>query len=98
MTTMNDLIMKLARDFNSYSELVALNRAQLKEGRTEESTLQWNRGYMNCTKEYLEQLAEAVGGVSLIWECGTHTFGFDDWARQLDYTTVQVVFEPEKEA
>ena len=97
MTTMNDLIMQLVNDYNTYSELVALNYAQLKEGRLEDSVLQWNRGHLSCIQDYLTQLAEAVDGVSLKWECGAHTFdayGDAARARRLEYRTVRVVFTP----
>lgn len=90
---MNDLIMRLVKDFNTYSELVALNYSQMKEGKCDESTLQWNRGNLSRIEEYLKDLAGSMKGVNLKWECEEHTFGYDDWKRQLEYRTVRVVFD-----
>lgn len=87
-TTMK-MLQKLMDDFNSYSELVALNYEQKKEGKCGEGTLQWNRGNLNRIEEYLKALAGDMG-VGLIWECGEHTFGYDDWKRQLTYRTVRL--------
>lgn len=93
---MKKFIMQLVEEFNSYSELVALNYAHMKEGKCDESTLQWNRGCLNKIENYLEQLVKSTDGVNLKWECKEHTFGFDDWKRQLEYRTVQVVFDNSK--
>ena len=90
---MKDFIIRLVGDFNVYSELVALNYAQMKEGKCDESNLQWNRGRLSQIEEYLKYLAEGKDGVSLKWEFGEHTFGYDDWKRQLEYRTVRVVFK-----
>lgn len=91
--SMKDFIMKLVKDFNEYSELVALNYSKMKEGKCDEGTLQWNRGNLNRIEDYLKQLAESTDGVNLKWECKEHTFGYDDWKRQLEYRTVRVVFD-----
>ena len=48
--------MKLVKDFNEYSELVALNYSKMKEGKCDEGTLQWNRGNLNRIEDYLKQL------------------------------------------
>lgn len=100
MGKMNDLIMHLVNDYNTYSELVALNYAHLKEGKLEDSELQWNRGHLSRIQDYLTQLAEVIDGVSLEWECGVHAFAYGDAtrARQLEYRTVHAVFAPEKGA
>lgn len=90
---MKKFIVKLVKDFNTYSELVALNCSKKKEGKCDESTLQWNRGNLNRIEEYLRELADSNPGVHLLWECKEHTFGFDDWQRQLEYRTVRVVFD-----
>ena len=90
---MTDLILRLVKDFNEYSKLVALNYEHIKEGKCDDSTLQWNRGNLKRIEEYLKELAESVDGVHLKWECKEHPFGFDDWARQLEYRTVRVVFD-----
>ena len=84
-----ELIAKLAEDFNNYSELVALNYAKIKEGKCDESTLQWNRGSLNKIEEHLKLLADAFG-VKLYFRCDKHSFGFDDWKRELEYRTVMV--------
>lgn len=90
---MKDFILKLVKDFNEYSELVALNYAKMKEGECDEGTLQWNRGHLYRIEDYLKYLADSTDGVNLKWECKEHTFGFDDWQRQLEYRTVRVVFD-----
>lgn len=90
---MKDFIMQLVKEFNEYSELVALCYAKMKEGTCYESTLQWNRGILNNIEKYLKQLSESTEGVNLKWECKEHTFGYDDWKRQLEYRTVRVVFD-----
>lgn len=54
---MKDFIMKLVKDFNEYSELVALNYSKMKEGKCDEETLQWNRGNLSRIEDYLKQLA-----------------------------------------
>lgn len=90
---MKDFILKLVKDFNEYSELVALNYSKKKEGECDESTLQWNRGHLQQIEDYLKYLADSTDGVNLKWECKEHTFGFDDWQRQLEYRTVRVVFD-----
>lgn len=90
--TMKAMLEKLVEDFNNYSELVALNYAQKKEGKCDEGTLQWNRGNMNRIEEYMKGLADVMG-VKLEYECGVHSFGFDDWKRNLEYRTVQIVKE-----
>ncbi len=89
MKTMKDLILKLVDDFNTYSELVALNYSKQKEGKCDEGTLQWNRGSLNRIEEYLEEMAKEMG-VELVCECKEHTFGYDDWKRQLTYRTVRI--------
>ena len=90
---MNDFIVRLVNDFNNYSELVALNYSQLKEGKCYESTLQWNRGMLNSIETYLKHLAETSHLVHLKWEFGQHTFGDDDNSIVLEYMTVRYVFD-----
>lgn len=76
----------LMAQFNDYSELVALNYRQKKEGKfseqkkkdkfTEmdmESMLQWNRGSLNKIEEHLEVYAEMIG-VNLVFAYGPHPF------------------------
>lgn len=86
------VVNRLVKDFNEYSELVALNYSKKKEGECDETTLQWNRGNLNRIEEYLIELAKSLG-VNLNWECKEHTFGFDDWKRQLEYRTVSISVE-----
>ena len=86
---MKNIIERLVEDYNSYSELVALNWAHKKEGQCDEGTLQWNRGHLYCIEDYLKQMA-AMLGVKLIWTCGVHSFGYDDCKRELEYRTVSV--------
>lgn len=67
----------LMAQFNDYSELVALNYQQKKEGKFSEmdmeSTLQWNRGSLNKIEEHLEVYAEMIG-VNLVFAYGPHPF------------------------
>lgn len=89
---MKNILMRLIRDFNEYSELVALNRSKMEEGKCDDSTLQWNRGHLCRIEEYLNDAAGSVG-VTLHWECKEHTFGYDDWKRVLTYRTVSIYCE-----
>lgn len=86
---MKNILIRLVNDFNSYSELVALNRAQMKEDKCDDSMLQWNRGHLNQIEEYLKEFAENAR-VILTWEFKEHVFGFDDWKCILEYRTVSV--------
>lgn len=88
--TNKEMLKKLIEDFNSYSELVALNYSQMKEGNCDEGTVQWNRGHLYCVEEYLTSMAEMMG-IELVWERREHTFAFDDWKRQLEYRTVSAI-------
>lgn len=89
---MKNILMRLVKDFNEYSELVALNRSKMKEGKCDDSTLQWNRGHLNRIEEYLNDAADSVR-ITLNWECKEHTFGYDDWKRVLTYRTVNISYE-----
>ena len=91
---LKDALNKLVEDFNSYSELVALNYANGENKGKDwnwhnDGVLQWNRGSLNKTEEYLKSLAEAMG-VSLCWDCSEHDFGHDDWKQKLTYKTVKI--------
>ena len=59
--------------FNEYSELVALNHKHIKEGKADDSILQWNRGNLNAIEEMVRTFAKQ-NDVALIWECGEHPF------------------------
>ena len=89
--TMEALLYKLAEDYNRRSELVALNREQVKEGTCDDGTLQWNRGVLNQTEDYLQMLAKEEN-VKLTFVLREHEFGFDDWKRKLTYNTVFLDF------
>lgn len=89
--TMEALLYKLAEDYNRRSELVALNREQVKEGTCDDGTLQWNRGVLNQTEDYLQMLAKEEN-VKLTFDRREHDFGFDDWKRKLTYNTVFLDF------
>ncbi len=89
---MKSILMRLVKDFNEYSELVALNYAQKREGNFDEGILEWNRGHLSQIEDYLKELSQNLG-ITLTWECKEHTFGYDDWKRQLTYKTVSVSFE-----
>lgn len=89
---MKNILMRLVEDFNEYSELVALNRSKMKEGKCDDSTLQWNRGHLDRIEVYLNDAADSVG-VTLNWECKEYTFGYDDWKRVLTYRTVNISYE-----
>lgn len=86
---MMDLLKKMVEDFNSYSELVALNYEMMKEGKHSETTLQWNRGNLNRIEEYMITVAAELG-VEVGYECGDHIFGYDDWKRTLTYKTAVI--------
>ena len=47
---------------------------------------------MNRIEEYMKGLADVMGA-KLEYECGVHSFGFDDWKRNLEYRTVRIVKE-----
>lgn len=89
---LKQLIRKMIKDFNERSELVEFNYQQMKEEKCDESTLQWNRGNLNQIESYLKYLADAEG-ITLKWECGKHTFGYDDWRCELEYRTVHCSFD-----
>ena len=86
------VVNKLVKDFNDYSELVALNYSKMKEGKCDDSLLQWNRGHLSQIEEYLKEIANSLE-ITLNWECKEHTFGYDDWKRILIYRTVSLSYE-----
>lgn len=89
---MKNILVRLVKDFNEYAELVALNYSKIKEGKCDNSTLQWNRGHLAQTENYLKELADSLG-ITLNWECKEHNFGYDDWKRVLEYRTVAINVE-----
>jgi len=86
--SMRELLETLIEEYNDYSELVALSRAKMKEGKGIDGMLEWNRGCLNKIGEHLEKVAEIMG-VKLEYRCERHVFGFDDWRRDLEYRTVK---------
>ncbi len=92
---MEKILFTLISEFNRYSELVALNYQQIKEGKCDRETLQWNRGGLDKIEDHLNMVADAMG-VTLHFECKEHIFGFDDWKRNLEYRTVWADFSTMK--
>lgn len=83
-----DFLKKLMGEFNSYSELVALNYYQ---GHDKE-TLEWNRGHLYCIEEMLKEFAE-LNEVNLVFTCGTHPYKFSQFPFlevELEYKTVNL--------
>lgn len=89
MKTTKEMLQKLMEDYNSYSELVALNYEQKREGNCNEGTLQWNRGHLHYIEDYLKALAEAMN-LNLVMVCEEHTFSCGDYERKLTYRTVSL--------
>lgn len=63
------ILNRLVKDYNSYSELVALNYYR----KHEKGITEWNRGSLSIIREYLEDFAKSIG-VELTFTCGTHPF------------------------
>lgn len=76
------ILNRLIKDFNSYSELVALNYYR-KHG---EDVTEWNRGSLNIIRDYLEEFTKSRG-VGLNFTCGTHPF----LDIELEYLTVSPI-------
>lgn len=89
MKTTKEMIQKLMKDYNNYSELVALNYEKKREGNCDEGTLQWNRGHLYCIEDYLKALAEDMN-LSLAWKCEEHTLNYGDVERKLTYRTISL--------
>lgn len=75
------ILNRLINDFNSYSELVALNHYK---GHKEDIT-EWNRGSLNIIRGYLGDFTKSRG-IELIFTCETHPF----LDYELEYVTVSV--------
>lgn len=73
------ILNRLVDDFNSYSELVALNYYK----KHEEGITEWNRGSLSIIRDYLTDFAKSTG-VELTFICGTHPF----LDYKLEYITV----------
>lgn len=74
-----EILNRLVEDYNSYSELVALNRYKKHErGLTE-----WNRGSLSIIRDYLRDFAKSCK-VELIFIHEVHPF----LDYELEYTTV----------
>ena len=89
--TMDKLLCRLAAEYNRRSELVALNKEQLKRGECDDGTLQWNRGALNQIEEYLHLIAREEN-VKITYEYHEHDFGFGEWSRKLSYNEVYLDF------
>lgn len=76
------ILNRLINDFNSYSELVALNRYK----KHEEGITEWNRGSLSIIRDYLTDFTKSRG-IGLIFTCGTHPF----LDYELEYVTVSPV-------
>ena len=76
------ILNRLINDFNSYSELVALNHYK---GHREDIT-EWNRGSLNIIRGYLGDFTKSRG-IGLIFTCETHPF----LDYELEYVTVSPV-------
>lgn len=74
-----EILNRLVRDYNSYSELVALNYYRNHE----KGITEWNRGSLYTINGYLEEFAKSIG-VELTYTWGTHPF----LDYELEYTTV----------
>ena len=88
---MEKMLFTLIQEFNNYSKLVALNYEQVKKGKIDRDTLQWNRGGLDKIEDHLKMVADTMGA-TLQFEIKEHTFGYDDWKRVLEYRTVWVDF------
>jgi len=73
-----EILNRLVKDYNSYSELVALNYYR----KHEEGITLWNRGSLNIIEGYLDEFAKSIG-VELTYTLGTHPF----LNYELEYTT-----------
>lgn len=91
MNNLNNLLFKMAREYNEFAQLVALNRIQKEESGCDEVTLHWNRGCHHTYGECLKELASAVGA-TLTWDCRDHEFHAGDYHTTLTYKTVHVQF------
>lgn len=78
---------RLISEYNDYSELVALNY----EKKSEDGTLQWNRGHLYCVEELLKEFAGSLGA-KLVFIHGTHLF----LDRKLQYLTAHLEGEDTK--
>lgn len=76
------ILNRLINDFNSYSELVALNRYK----KHEEGITEWNRGSLSIIRDYLKDFTKSRG-IGLIFTHGTHPF----LDYELEYVTVSFV-------
>lgn len=93
-TQKNEMMLGLLRDlvdeYNDYSELVALCYSKRRDGKGfDEGTVQWNRGSLNKIEEHMEKLAKVLDK-KIDYSFGSHSFGFDDWKRTLEYRTAHI--------
>lgn len=74
-----EILNRLVEDYNSYSELVALNGYKHHE----KDITEWNRGSLNIIRNYLGDFAKSRE-VELIFTCEVHPF----LDYELEYVTV----------
>lgn len=87
-----NIILAMARDYNRFSELEALNYEKAKTGRFDLLMAARLDGATDTIRRDLTNLANDIGA-KLIWEHKEHEFGYDDWKRTLEYETVSVSFD-----
>lgn len=81
---LNDVLDKLISDYNTYSELVALNRVQHHDP----SITQWNSGRLDSTEAYMAELADILG-VRLTYLFGDHGYVTPDGRKMLSFYKVK---------
>ena len=75
------ILNRLIDDFNSYSELVALNYYK----KHEKGITEWNRGSLSIIRNYLGDFTKSRG-IELTFTCEVHPF----LDYELEYVTVSV--------
>lgn len=76
---MRELLSKMVEEYNTFSQVVAFHIYY----EDDESTFQWDRGYLKATEDYMEKLADILG-VKLSYDFSYHGCSFE-------YLTVKVV-------
>jgi hypothetical protein len=89
--TLEQLLYKLAEDYNRRSVLVTLDRERVKDGACDDVTLQWELDLLNSTEEYLEKMAKKVN-VKLIFDYREQEVYYGGRRRKLTYSTVSIDF------
>lgn len=68
---MRELLSKMVCEYNAFSQAVAF----YKENEDDESTYQWDEGYLRATEDHMEKLAELLG-VKLRYDFSNHGCSF----------------------